>query len=101
MGKTKAAHHRGTYHVRSRAVVAAAYADPTTTCWRCGRTLGHHRRTVSGNPPRWSAGHIIDGEVDGLLLPEVLSCNSAAGGRLRGRRRPQPPLYVAGLSEAG
>jgi hypothetical protein len=75
----KAPHHRGTYHRRSLALVAAAYANPDTRCGRCGRTLSQHPPTRTGRPPRWSAGHIIDGQVDGPLRPEVLSCNSRAG----------------------
>lgn len=90
MGKTKAPHHQGTFHRRSLAVVATANADPTAVCWRCGRTLHQHPPTRTGNPPKWSAGHIIDGQVDGPLLPEVLSCNSRAGQHLATRRRRQP-----------
>jgi hypothetical protein len=74
----KAPHHAGTYHRRSLALVAAAYANPATTCWRCGKTLAEHRRTLTGKAPRWSAGHVVKGQVDGLLLPEVLSCNVKA-----------------------
>lgn len=82
----KAPHHKGTYHRRSRALVAAANADPTTRCWRCGRTLTEHPPTKSGNPPKWSAGHLIDGQAEGPLAPEVLSCNSSAGARLSNQR---------------
>jgi hypothetical protein len=79
----KAPHHRGRYHVLSRRVTAAAYANPLTPCWRCGRTLDQHPPTKTGRPPRWSAGHLVDGQVNGPLLPEVLSCNARAGGKLR------------------
>lgn len=99
--RQKAAHHRGTYHVRSRAVVAAAKADPNTRCWRCGRTLAEHPPTKTGNPPKWSAGHVHDGVPDSPLLPEVLSCNARAGAII-GNRSPKrrkgaawrPPLPV-------
>ena len=74
----RAAHHRGTFGRRALALVAAANADPTTRCWRCGKTLTAHGPTRTGRPPKWSAGHVNKGEVNGQLLPEVLSCNVAA-----------------------
>jgi hypothetical protein len=98
--RTKAPHHKGNYHVRSRAVVAAAKADPTTVCWRCGKTLHQHPDTKTGNPPKWSAGHLRDGDPTSPLLPEVLSCNARAGAILANRSplrrksaawRPTPP----------
>jgi hypothetical protein len=88
MPKVKAPHHRGTYHQRSRALVAAAYANLDTRCGRCGRRLHEHPPTRTGNPPRWSAGHINDGQINGPLRPEVLSCNSRAGAPL-GNRSPK------------
>jgi hypothetical protein len=87
---TKAPHHRGSYHRRSLALVAAAYRDPTTRCWRCGRTLAEHPNTTTGNPPKWSAGHVIKGQVDGQLLPEVLSCNVRAENAHRKAMRSAP-----------
>ena len=83
----KAPHHRGTYHTRSQALLAAAKADPTTRCWRCGRTLAEHPPTTRGNPPRWSAGHVVKGQPEGQLLPEVLSCNVRAENEHRRRNR--------------
>jgi hypothetical protein len=71
----KQAHHRGTYHRRSLALVAQAYANPDTRCAYCGKTLAQHPRTRTGRLPRWSAGHVVKGQVDGALVPEVLSCN--------------------------
>ena len=65
MGKSKGAHHRGTYHVDSRRVRAAANANPGTTCWRCGRTLAEHPPHRNGAPAHWTAGHIIDGDLAG------------------------------------
>lgn len=98
--KQKGPHHRGDYHVRSAQVRAAAYANPATPCWRCGRTLEQHPPTKTGNPPRWSAGHLRDGDPQSPLLPEVLSCNARAGAPIGNRSplrrksaawRPQPP----------
>jgi hypothetical protein len=84
---TKGPHHRGRYHVRSRALVKAAYLNPLTECWRCGRTLAQHPPTKTGRPPKWSAGHVTKGQVDGLLLPEVLSCNVRAENEHRKAKR--------------
>ena len=93
MAKVKAAHHRGTFHARSAQVRAQAYSQPETRCWRCGLTLDEKRRTKPTD--RWTAGHLIDGQADGPLLPEHASCNYAAGAALGNRRRakqrPQPP----------
>jgi hypothetical protein len=83
--KQKPAHHRGTYHVRSRALVAAAYADPSTRCWRCGNTLDQCEPHRNGKPARWTAGHLIDGLQDGPMAPECSPCNSQAGARLGNR----------------
>ena len=87
----KPAHYRGSYHVRSRAVRAAAYADPTTRCWRCGRTLGMHPPHKNGKPARWTAGHIRDSDPSSPLAAEASTCNLSAGARygnrLRGARR--------------
>lgn len=90
----KAAHHRGTYHVRAAKVRAAAYADPFTRCWRCGLTL----RAIRIRHPRarWTAGHVIAGQVDGELRPECSPCNyghgAAMGNRRRGRRTGLAPM---------
>lgn len=74
-------HHSGTY-VRDSAILrAAAYADPTTRCARCGRTLAEHPPTRTGKPPRWQAGHVNDGQIGGPLRPEADVCNTAAGAR--------------------
>lgn len=88
---SKPAHYQGSYHVRSRLVREAAYADPSTRCWRCGRTLDQHPPHKTGAPPRWTAGHVRDGDPTSPLLPEASTCNKTAGARygnrLRGARR--------------
>lgn len=81
----KPAHYRGTYHVASARVRAAAYANPATRCRRCGHTLEEIRRTKPW--ARWQAGHVNDGEIGGHLQPECSPCNAAAGARLGNRRR--------------
>jgi len=79
MAKRQAPHHRGAYAVAARALRQMAYADPTTECWRCGRTLDQHEPHKDGKPARWTAGHITDGEVGGALAPEASTCNYSAG----------------------
>ena len=85
--RTKAAHHRGDYHVRSRQVRERANADPTTTCWRCGLTLDEHEPHRDGKAATWTAGHIIDGDPTSPLAPEASTCNYSAGARSGNQRR--------------
>ena len=85
--RTKGAHHRGDYHVRSRQVRDQANADPTTTCWRCGRTLAQHPPHKNGKPARWTAGHLIDGDPTSPLAPEASTCNYSAGATTGNARR--------------
>lgn len=91
MGRTKGPHHRGTYHRRSLAIVTAARSNPATRCWRCGRTLTEHPPHHNGRPPFWTAGHIIDGQVNGELRPEASTCNYSAGARRRNHQPSQHP----------
>jgi hypothetical protein len=80
--KRKGPHHRGSYARRARLVRQAAYADPTTKCWRCGRTLAEHPPHRTGTQARWTAGHVRDGDVTSPLAPEVSRCNYSAGATL-------------------
>lgn len=75
-------HYTGSYAARAKAVRAAAYADPNTQCWRCGRTLKAHGPTV-----KWDAGHIRDGDPTSPLAPEASSCNRSAGATAGNLRR--------------
>jgi hypothetical protein len=91
-----AAHHRGTHRRRAREIVALAYADPATQCqaqpcrgWG-SRTLVEHPHAKSGREPRWQAGHVIDGQIDGELRPEVDVCNTSNGARLRNAHSSNP-----------
>lgn len=77
----KGPHHRGSFQVRSEKVRAAANRDPSTRCWRCGRTLWEVR--MEKPDAVWQAGHLVDGEVGGALAPECSPCNHRAGGALR------------------
>jgi hypothetical protein len=86
--KVKAPHHRGTHQIRARRLTAYAYANPDTRCWRCGLTLAQHPPHKTGKPARWTAGHVNDGEMGGLLLPEASTCNYAAGAELGNQRSP-------------
>lgn len=92
MGKTKQPWHRGTYQQRSAKVRAAAYAQPATRCWRCRCTLAEIRTIGRGDgkpKPRakWTAGHVIDSQVDGNLQPECSPCNFGAGAAMGNQRR--------------
>jgi hypothetical protein len=82
-------HYSGDYQLRARAVRAAAYANPDTRCWRCGKTLVEH-----GPGVRWDAGHVRDGDPTSPLAPEASSCNRSAGAALgnvrRARRKVNP-----------
>ena len=85
----KPAHYRGGYHVAARRVRDAAKADPTTCCWRCGRTLDMHPPHKTGKPPTWTAGHVIDGDPASPLRPEASTCNYRAGAIAGNRKRRQ------------
>lgn len=90
MAKVKPAHYRGSYHKQSRKVRDAAKANPSTRCWRCGRTLVEHPRHANGRAPYWTAGHVNDAQVGGELRAEASVCNFGAGAErretLHGRR---------------
>lgn len=85
MAKTKAAHHRGTHQARARKIVDQANANPDARCWRCGRTLAEIRRRRPR--ARWTAGHVVAGQVDGELRAECSPCNYGHGATLGNRRR--------------
>lgn len=82
MAREKPAHYKGTYHVRSRALVKAAKANPNTRCWRCGLTLPEHDPHKTGRAAYWTAGHVRDGDPLSPLLPEASTCNYRAGAQL-------------------
>lgn len=79
MAKIKADHHKGTHQARARKLVAAANANPSTVCGRCGEPAR------PGDP--WQAGHVNDGQVNGPLRPEHRSCNASAGATMGNQRR--------------
>lgn len=57
----------------------AANADPSTACWRCGKTLAQHGPHRNGRPAYWTAGHLRDGDPSSPLAPEASTCNFRAG----------------------
>jgi hypothetical protein len=66
-------HHRDPdYRRRAAAIRAAANANPTTRCWRCGQTQAEHQRS-------WTAGHLVDGDNTAPLAAECAHCNYSAG----------------------
>jgi hypothetical protein len=82
MAYRKAAHHSGPHQRLARLVVNAANANPDTRCARCGLTLAEHPPAKTGRPPRWTAGHKVDGKVAHTTRdyqPEVDTCGSSAG----------------------
>jgi len=88
MSGHKKPHHMGSYHRRALRLRAAANANPATVCWRCGDPL---LPDVPGKD-RWTAGHLVDGQVGGALAPEHASCNYGAGAKAGNEaRRTLPP----------
>ena len=69
----------GSYKARADRLKADAYANPNTACWRCGRTLAQHEAHKNGKPPRWTAGHVRDGDPTSPLAAEASTCNYRAG----------------------
>ena len=81
----KRAHYKGDYPRRAAAVTTAAYANPNTRCWRCGKTLEEIRR---GKPNEgWDAGHLVDGAINGTLQAECRGCNRSHGAAMGNARR--------------
>ena len=76
-------HYRGSYPKRAKLVRVAAYANPLTRCWRCGRTLAEHQAEHPERVVKWQAGHTADQDSSRPLAPEVDCCNAAAGNRAR------------------
>jgi hypothetical protein len=66
-------HYTGSYRRTAEKMVAAANADPSTLCRRCGQPAR------AGDP--WTAGHVRAGDPDSPLAPEHASCNFGAGNR--------------------
>jgi hypothetical protein len=99
--------HSGDFNRVSRTMRAQANADPTTTCWRDGRTLAEH-----GPNATWNCGHIKPHEMHlyqqhpspyatwstgsdrqrRLCAPEVAGCNTSQGATDGNRtREPHTP----------
>lgn len=88
--KSKGPHHQGTYHVDSARVRAWANSHPEAKCWRCGKTLAEIRTTKPR--AKWQAGHLVDGQTNGPLLPECSPCNAAGGARQTNQAKKRTPL---------
>jgi hypothetical protein len=74
--------YTGTYPRRAKSVRDAAWANPSTRCWRCKRTYPEAVRLWGKKAACWQAGHVVDGHPRSPLAPEHAKCNTAAGGRL-------------------
>jgi hypothetical protein len=95
----KQAHHRGSFDRRAKLVRQAAYANPSTVCHRCGFRLHEGPFHRNDRTEKWEAGHLIDGQPDGPLLPEARSCNRRdaarkTNARRRGQRLPPQQLRL-------
>lgn len=82
-GRPNRPHHQGSYARRARQLRTAAAANPTVTCWRCGRTWADYANEHGEKAAAWQAGHVNDGEIEGELRAEHARCNAQAGNRAR------------------
>lgn len=71
--------HDGTYTSRSKALRDAAYADPRTTCWICGKTLAEGPTYRNGRASVWHADHVIAGDPRSPLRIAHSLCNERRG----------------------
>lgn len=76
-------------------MVANANRNPEAKCGRCGKTKDRcgpngDGKGANGRPIRWTAGHIVDGQVDGALRLECSYCNYAAGAKVKAQQRREP-----------
>lgn len=84
-------HYTGSYQARARAVRDAAYADPATKCWRCGKTLAEAQRMWPDRRVCWHAGHTVDGNSAYPLRAEHNVCNTSAGAQVTNKKRQLKP----------
>jgi hypothetical protein len=76
--------HDRAHDLRAKPIRERAYADPSTRCWRCGRTLAEVKAAEPMRRVVWHAGH-TGGRWDPLLA-ECSLCNwrdSAATTRMK------------------
>lgn len=74
-------HYEGDYKVRARALRNAAYADPSTRCFRCGLTLAEYKAQHPRRKADWHADHVVPGSRLSALVPSHASCNTQEGAR--------------------
>lgn len=67
--------HDWSFKLRAKPVRERAYADPSTRCWRCGRTLAEVREANPGRRVVWHAGHTVTGDPYSPLMAEDSLCN--------------------------
>lgn len=79
-----AKHSNPQYRRIAPLIRAAAYANASTTCRRCGLTLAERRRTHPTDV--WQCGH-PDRPGDIGYAPEHRSCNTSAGATDGNKRR--------------
>jgi hypothetical protein len=78
-------HRDRSFVVNGARIRAAANADSTTECWRCGKTLLEHADHKTGRKPTWQAGH----KPDGTLAAEASTCNTVDGA-ITGNQQREP-----------
>jgi ribosomal protein L37E len=79
--RPKEPQYRGRYHVVSLANLRAWNADPTTTCWRCGKTLTQVRERYP--KAKWNNGHLWPNDPNAPLAAECSPCNTGDANRRR------------------
>lgn len=89
-GRPGRPHHQGTYARRAKVVRNAAWADPTTTCWRCHLTLAQYAALHGAQAAAWQAGHLRDSDRSSPLVAEHARCNASAGATLGNQLRRGP-----------
>jgi hypothetical protein len=80
-----------TYRLKAKTLRERAYADPSATCWVCGKTLREGPRHKSGQPPTWHADHVIAGDPRSPLRVAHSTCNEGRGGAQRRGLWPPSP----------
>lgn len=75
------------YRSRAKVLREAAYANPRTMCWLCGKTLADGPRYRNGRPSEWHADHVVAGDPRSPLRVAHSLCNERRG-------RPKPRLQV-------
>jgi hypothetical protein len=80
--------YSGSYHVRSRRLLALARANPATRCMSTACRYGNGTLAQHPAGSRWSAGHAWPNDPHAPLQPEILGCNVSEGNKRRRNNEP-------------